>query len=134
LKYFLLLLVPACLLAASGCGDSQDRSALAQQTVVKYWDNIGHARFHDAYLMNTTGNRDAMPYREFRQNLVGFLTSTNGVSAEAGKPTIADDRATVPMGLHSPRAPGAFHVFQHLFWENGSWKISDPNGGVSLHR
>jgi hypothetical protein len=131
LRYHLaLLLALICAVSLAGCGDP-DRSALAKQAVVTYWSDINHGKFNAAFEMLTSGERGVLTFSSYRQSMFGFLTHVSGVTVTPGDPQVTDDRATVPVGFHSPAAPGTAHFFQHLFWENGGWKIADQNGGVS---
>lgn len=119
-----------------GCGTAfgfggQDRSALAKQTVQNYWSDIGHGKVKVAYYLMTSGNRQTMSLTQYGQNMFGFLKGTEGVSATTGNPTVNGDQATVPVTLRSPKTTIKLHAYQHLFWENGSWKVSDPDGGLS---
>lgn len=126
----LLLVASVCVLALSACGDSTDKPKLAQQTVVTYWADIGRAKFPAAYGMLTSGVRASLKPTAFEQAMFSLVQKTQGVWATAGKPDINGDRAVVPIGLHAASAPGGtYHVYQHLFWEDGAWKISEPLGG-----
>jgi hypothetical protein len=125
-----LLLLPA--LAVTACG-SPDRAALARQTVQTYWSDIGHAKMQQAYNLLTPGNQAARPFDSYSQDMFGFLTSVASVYASVGSPAVKGDFATVPVTLHSPKfAP--LHAYQHLFWQNNQWYISDQNGGLTKSR
>jgi hypothetical protein len=131
-----IALVLACVCAASvaGCG-SDDRSALAKQAIINYWSDINHAKFNAAYGLLTSGNRAVMDFSQYQQNMFGFLEHVAGIHVDPGTPDISDDRATVPIKFRSPKAPGgAANFYQHLFWENGGWRIADQNGGVSQNK
>jgi hypothetical protein len=119
-----------CALSVAGCG-GPDRSALAKQAIVNYWSDVNHAKFPAAYALLTSGNRAVTTFSTYRQDMFGFLESVSGITVVPGTPQISDDRATVPIKFESPRAPGFARFWQHLFWENGGWRIADQNGGVS---
>lgn len=135
---FLVVLGVAASLA--GCdrfgpfGSGQDRVALARTTVETYWYDIGHGKMTQAYDMMTTGNRRLQKRQVYVQNMFGFVTSMAGVSVKTSHPVVNGDLATVPVRLFSPKAPGSsLKAYQHLFWENGQWRISDDRGGLSPH-
>ncbi|HLJ67963.1 MAG TPA: hypothetical protein VKX16_11445 [Chloroflexota bacterium] len=131
------LLLPLVLLLAAplaGCG-GPDRTSLATSVVQTYWSDIGHGKFSEAYNLLTSGTRATINESQYTQNLMGFLEHLSGVSAKVGTPQISSDNATVPVTLRSPLAPSSpFRGFQHLFWQDGGWKISDTNGGLSQTR
>ncbi len=124
-----LLLGSLIITTLSGCG--QDRTALARQTVQTYWNDISKARIHAAYNMLTSGNRQSMPFSTYDQDIMGILTQTAHLQATVGNPKVKGDNATVPVTLHSIRTTKALPAYQHLYWENGAWRITDQNGGVS---
>jgi len=112
-------------------GSGPDRSELAQHTVQTYWFEIGHGKVNQAYDMLTSGNQRTQTRDQYDQNMYGFLTSVAGVNVKAGKPYVNGDLATVPVSLYSPKSPLPLKAYQHLYWENGQWRISDANGGLS---
>jgi hypothetical protein len=115
----------------SFAGFGQDKSALARQTVQTYWFDIGHGKINQAYGMLTSGNQAARPLKYYEQDMFGFLTHVAAVKATVGKPAINGSEATVPVSLNSPLTSQGLHAYQHLYWENGHWRISDTNGGLS---
>jgi len=124
---YLALLLPVLLLSACG----EDRGALATKTVKDYWYDIGHGRFDKSYALLTTGIQASQPPKSYQQNMYGFLTHMGGVSAKTGRPEVAGDRAVVSVSLSAPGNPAHLNAYQHLFWENSGWRISDENGGLS---
>lgn len=130
---FGFLLIVLC----AGCGQfdmpgsGPNRSALASETVKSYWNYIDHAKIQKAYNMMTSGNRAARRLSDYSQDIFNFLEGTGGITPEVGHAIVSDDRATVPITLVSPRTTAKLHAYQHLFWENGAWKISDQNGQLS---
>ncbi len=133
MKHCATLLVGAvALLALAGCG--QDRSALARQTVKTYWNDIRHGKIKQAYHMLTTGEQQVNNLTDYGQSMFDFLKGTEGVTAVVGSPRIDGDCAKVPVTLKSPKAPNPkddLHAYQDLYWENGSWRISNENGGLT---
>lgn len=126
-----IIFVALCAVLLTGCG-GKDRATLAQETVKNYWSDIGHGKIKDAYGLLSSGVRQQTTLAEYNQSFMALLTKTNGVAADVKKAEVHGDCAIVPVGLLSPKAPGEqFHVYQHLFWENGNWRITDPQGGVS---
>lgn len=122
-------------LSSAGCGGSgDDRVALAKQAVTTYWTDVDHGKLLQSYKMLTSGTRSVTAFSSYRSNMIGFLQSVAGVHVVASSPQVSDDRATVPVSLFSPKASGSLKAYQHLFWENGAWRISDQNGGVSSTR
>lgn len=115
--------------AMSGCG--QDRATLARHAVQTYWYDVGHAKLRAAYGMLTSGNQQSEPFKTYDGNILGLLGSTASLHATVGKPTVNGDTATVPVTLHSIRTAKPLAAYQHLYWENGGWRIADQNGGVS---
>jgi hypothetical protein len=119
------------LLSLAGCG-GQDRPKLAQQTVSSYWNDLEHLRVDQAYKLLSSGVRSGVSATDFRSNIYGFLQGTAGISAKIGKPEVVGDCAQVPVTLFAPRDPsGPLHGYQHLYWLNGGWKITEQNGGVT---
>jgi hypothetical protein len=84
--------------------------------------------------MMTSGNQSARPLRDYEQDMFGFLEHVANVRATTGKPTINGNQAVVPVSLSSPLTSQKLHAYQHLYWENGHWRISDENGGLSSKR
>lgn len=115
---------------ATACGDP-NKAAMAHDTVARYWSDVSHAKFGEAYKLLTPGVQGAVPADQYAQNMMGFLSNAANVKVDVGKPVVAEDRAVVPVTMHSPKTTAPFHVYQHLFWEDGGWHISDANGGVS---
>lgn len=134
LALFGIILTTSGCAGVAGAFGGQSRSALAQQTVNTYWSDVGHAKMSKAYGLLTSGNRAQRPLSQYSQDMFAFLTHVQGLKAKAGKPTVHGDLAVVPVALTSPLSSGSFHAYQHLFWENGGWKISDQDGGLSHHR
>jgi hypothetical protein len=118
----------------SFAGFGQDRSALARQTVQTYWSDIEHGKIGQAYAMLTSGNQAARPLKDYQQDMFGFLEHVASVRATVGQPTINGSQAVVPVSLASPLTRQKLKAYQHLFWENGHWRISDENGGLSSKR
>lgn len=130
--FFLAAVALACLVSLSGCGSGADRSSLAKQAVHTYWDDVGHLKLGQAYALLSPGVQQSMPEKDFGNNIVGFLQSTAGISADVHKATVVGDCAQVALGLISPKAPGGeYHVYQSLYWLNGGWRITNPAGGTS---
>jgi hypothetical protein len=127
----LVVSISGCGATALGFGGGQDRQSLAQQTVRSYWSDINRGKFGKAYAMMTSGNRAARPESSYGQNLLGFLQGTGGVKATVGKATVSGDNATVPVTLHSPKTTVPLHAYQHLFWQDNQWRISDQDGTLS---
>jgi hypothetical protein len=125
-----LIVVLAVFVVAPALG-SQDKSSLARQATTQYWTDIGHGQIRTAYHMLTSGNQAAIPLSQFSQNMFDFLGSTAGVRAAASTTVVNGDLATVRVKLFSPKTSVPLKAYQHLFWENGHWRISDPNGGLS---
>jgi hypothetical protein len=115
-------------------GFGQDRSALAKQTVATYWSDIGQGKLRQAYAMMTSGNQAARPFKAYEQDMYGFITHVASLKATVGKPTINGDQAVLAVSLRSPLSSQPLHAYQHLYWENGKWRISDTNGGLSSTR
>lgn len=113
----------------AGCG--QDRTALAHQAVQTYWDDISHAKIRAAYSMLTSGNRQAQSFKTYDTDILGLLANTANLRATVGKPKVNGNFATVPVTLHSIKTSKPLPAYQHLYWENGRWRITDQNGGLS---
>jgi hypothetical protein len=125
------LVTAVVVLPALGFG--QNRTALARQATVHYWSLIGHGKLTTAYHMMTSGNRQSITESDYQQNLYNFLTSVGNVWATTGKVDVNGDQAVVAVALHSPKTSAVQKGFQHLYWQDGGWKITDENGGISLH-
>lgn len=128
------MLAGVCAIGLVSCGGGTDRSAAARQTVQNYWGDISHGKMSQAYNMQTTGARQTTTLANYSRNLFDFLQGTAGVRAVVGSATLNGDQAAVAVTLKSPKAPNPksdLHAYQHLFWENGQWRISDQNGGLS---
>lgn len=123
----------AACLSLSACG-SVNQSAAVRETVQQYWYDIGHAKLAQAYHMMTTGNQASRSVGDYSQDMMSFLENTAGVSVKVGKPVVHGDFAVVDVWLSSPKSSGRFHAYQHLYRENGHWRISDQNGGLSQSR
>lgn len=125
----LALLIIVCVII-TGCGS--DRTAAARDTVQNYWYDIGHGKVKDAYSLLTPGTQQGLKLDTYTQTVFGFLQQTAGVKATVGHVDVVGDCAQVALALDSPKAPGGtLHAYQHLYWLDGSWKISDANGQLS---
>jgi hypothetical protein len=124
-----LLLGMVCA-SLAGCG-SQNRAAMAHQTVQHYWDAVSQAKVKQAYNMLTSGTRASNPYPTYAQDMLAFLGKVNNLKAQAGTARVQGDRAVVPVTLHSIATNVPLRACNHLFWQNGHWYISDENGGLS---
>lgn len=120
------------LIGLVGCG--QDRSSLAKQSVQNYWNNIEHAKMKTAWNILTPGQEQANPYGPWSTNLLDFLRTTNGIDAKVGEPVVSGDTASVPVTIRFHKAPAPRndqHGYQHLFWDNGKWRITDESGTLT---
>ena len=124
-----IITVIALLFGLAACGE--DRSSLAKKTVQTYWQDIASGKTGQAYKLLTSGNRVHTDLKSYNADMLQFLTTTGGIKAKVGEPSVDDDHATVPVTLISPKSAQNLNAYQHLFWENGSWHISDNNGGLS---
>jgi len=109
----------------------QDRGALARKTVQTYWGDLHRGHTRAAYNLLSSGTQYARPFNQYNQDMFGFLTQTGGVSARVGKPQVHGDRALAPVALLFVQANRPLNGYQHLFWEDGSWRIVDQNGGIT---
>jgi hypothetical protein len=115
----------------SGCGNSVDRSALASSAVTTYWNDVNSAHMSKAYALLTPGLQQTSPKDQYTQNMFGFLASVGSITPRVGKPTVNSDRAVVPVFLTFSKQQKTLEAYQHLYWYNGGWRITDENGGVS---
>lgn len=126
------LLALPILLGLTACGSGQNRVALAQKTVSDYWSDIGHIKFNSAYALLSPANQHNMTRQDFEQNMFEFLRGTQGVSSQVKQAKVVGDCALVALDLHFPAAAGAtLHAYQHLYWLNGGWRITEPDGRVT---
>jgi hypothetical protein len=130
----LVLVVVGLAVVLPALGSGQDRVALAKQATTTYWADIGHGKMSAAYKLLTSGTRQARPFNQYSQDMYSFLTGVSYVSATTGLVQINGDRATVRIHLHSPKTTKTLDAYQHLFWEDGGWRVSDLNGGVSTQK
>jgi hypothetical protein len=107
---------------------------LAGQVTRTYWSDIGKGKMRAAYQLLTSGTQQARPFDQYSQDMYGFVTGVAYVWAGTGAVEIQGDRATVRVHLHSPKTTRTLDAYQHLYWENGGWRISDLNGGVSTQK
>lgn len=126
-----LLALGAIKVFALGPFSQQDRQALARQTIQAYWSDVQHGKVTQAYALLTSGNQASRPLSNYTQDMYGFLEGTGGVQIAVGKAEVNRNFAVVPVTLHSPKSTQNLHAYQHLFWEDGKWRITDPNGGLS---
>lgn len=131
LKRLALLLGAAWLL--TGCGDP-DRTPLARQVVQSYWSDISHNRPVQAFHLLTSGNRSSRQQSQFSQDILSYLLHERSLKATIGSASVNGDRATVHVTLTAPVERGPLHGYQHLFWENGSWRVTDYPGLLSNTR
>ncbi len=130
------ILLAGCMLLTglTGCGGGADRAALAKQTVNTYWSDIGHLQIDKAYDLLSPGNQQTVTRLSFRQNMIGFLESLEGVSGKATNAQVIGDCALVALTLNAPAAQGSsLHTYQHLYWLGGGWRITEPNGQTTQH-
>ena len=134
MKLILALLVAALATSSiTGCG-GPDRAALARKTVQTYWNDIKFGRVKQAYQILSSGQKQVMTLTQYGQNMFDFLKGTEGVTAVVGDAHVKGDCASVPVTLKASKAPDPkqdLHAYQDLFWENGSWRISNENGGLT---
>jgi hypothetical protein len=130
----LVLAVLGATVVLPALGFGQDRVALAKQATTTYWSDIGHGKMRAAYQLLTSGTQQARPFASYSQDMYGFVASLAYVSATTGSVQVNGDRAIVRVHLHSPKTTQTLDAYQHLYWENGGWRISDMNGGVSTQK
>ncbi|HEX6506650.1 MAG TPA: hypothetical protein VF221_03370 [Chloroflexota bacterium] len=114
----------------AGCG-GPDRTALAQQTVVNYWTDVNNAKMTEAYKLLTPGIQQTRPKGQFTQDMFGFLSSVGAIKPTVSKATVNGDKAVVPVYLYFVKQQKTLEAYQHLYWYNDGWRITDENGGVS---
>jgi hypothetical protein len=139
----LLKYLASCVLLAlpltAGCGtvslagSGPDRTALAKTTIQTYWRDITHGKLPSAYSILTPGVRAGLSQSDFSQNFIGLLTRSGSLAVTVGKVYVNGDNATARVKLTSPRDQ-PLHAWQHLFWVNGGWHISDNNAYLSKNR
>jgi hypothetical protein len=122
-------------LTIAGCGSigfagGSDRSNLARGTIVTYWTDINHAKMNQAYSMLTPGVREGITVADFQNNFVSLLTRAGSIGVKVDSVQVHGDNATAKVTLSSPK-DHPLHAWQHLFWVNGSWHISDNNAFLS---
>jgi hypothetical protein len=130
LKVRPLLILPILIAVLAGCG-SQDRESLAQQTVKTYWNDVNSAKMTQAYNLLTPGIQQSRPKGQFAQDMFGFLASVGAIKPSVSKAQVNGDRAVVPVYLTFVKQQKTLAAYQHLYWYNGGWRITDDNGGVS---
>lgn len=130
MKISAVLVFPVLLVALAGCG-GQDRSALAKQVVKEYWSDINSAKMGSAYALLTPGIQQTRPKQQFSQDMFGFLATVGAVTPTVSKPAVNGDHAVVPVFLTFVKQQKTLQAYQHLYWYNGNWRITDENGGVS---
>jgi hypothetical protein len=100
--------------------------------VTDYWYDVGHLKVAQAYALLSPGVQSQLKESDFQQNIFSLVQGTNGVSAKVYRADVLGDCSIVTLGLISPQVPSAaFKVHQHLYWLNGSWRITDSDGYVS---
>lgn len=124
------LALPVLLALLAGCG-GPDRASLAKQTVKDYWSDVNSAKMGSAYALLTPGIQQTRPKPQFTQDMFAFLSTVGAVTPAVSKPTVNGDRAVVPVFLTFVKQQKTLQAYQHLYWYNGSWRITDENGGVS---
>lgn len=125
----ILMLLAGC--GGLAIGSGPDRSARARQVEARYWKDIGSGQIDKAYDLLSSGEQQRMTRAAYRQAMFAFLQQTSGVRARVGTPIVVGDCALVPVALQPAKAPGAFKKFsQHMYWLNGTWRITEPNGGL----
>jgi hypothetical protein len=118
----------------SGCistfGSGPDKQALARQTVQTYWHDINHGKIKQAYSLLTPGVRSGLPESQYYQNMLGLLTNAGSITVGVRNAAVNGDQGTVGVTLYSPKTK-PLKAWQHLFWQNGGWLISDNNALLS---
>jgi hypothetical protein len=130
----LVVVIVAVVLVSAALGSGPDRAALARQTTTEYWSDIGHGKMLAAYHLLTSGTAQARPFTQYSQDMYGFVAGVAFIWATTGATEVQGDHAIVRVHLHSPKTTRTLDAYQHLFWENGGWRISDLNGGVSQQK
>jgi hypothetical protein len=133
LKVFRFLPIFVLLVLVAGCG-GPDRTSLAKQTVKDYWTDVNSAKMESAYALLTPGIQQTRPKSQFKQDMFAFLATVGAINPSVSKPTVNGDRAVVPVNLTFVKQQKTLQAYQHLFWYNGNWRISDENGGVSQQK
>ena len=137
MKYLASCALLALTLGTAGCGTigfaNPDKPALAKQAVQNYWNYATHGKINQAYNMLTPGVREGIPKSQYAQNMIGLLTRAGSISVKVKKVYVSGDNAQVSVTLSSPKDQ-PLPAWQHLFWQNGAWQISDNNAYVSQHR
>jgi hypothetical protein len=130
LKALRFVTFPVLLLLLAGCG-GPDRAALAQQTVKDYWTDVNSAKMANAYALLTPGIQQTRPKQQFTQDMFSFLATVGAITPTVAKPSVNGDHAVVPVFLTFVKQQKTLQAYQHLYWYNGNWRITDENGGVS---
>lgn len=133
MKVFRFLPIPVLIVLLAGCG-GPDKAALAKQTVKDYWTDVNSAKMESAYALLTPGIQQTRPKGQFKQDMFAFLASVGAITPTVSKPTVNGDRAVVPVFLTFVKQQKTLQAYQHLYWYNGNWRISDENGGVSQQK
>jgi hypothetical protein len=126
-------------LTLAGCGtvslagNPPSRSTLAKRTIISYWSDINHAKMSQAYRLLTPGVREGITKADFANNFIGLLTNASTIGATVNNVQVNGDTATAKVTLTSPK-DHPLHAWQHLFWVNGGWHISDNNAFLSHHK
>jgi len=107
---------------------------LARQTVQTYWSDIGHGKTRAAYDLMTSGNQQVRRFDQYSQDMLGFLTHMNSVTARVLSVQVNGDYAVARVNLYSVLSPTQLSDYQKLYWENGGWRISDANGGLKRQK
>lgn len=140
MKQWTLIGVGALVLASiAGCGDP-DKAALARQTVQTYWSDINHGKLKNAWDMLTPGQQQANPLSQWGANIFDFLKQSNGIKVKVGTASVTSTSdgtfASVPVHVSFVAAPDPRNDksgYQHLYWQDGKWLISDESGTLT-HR
>lgn len=124
----LALLTTGC--GGTGFASGPDRTALAKQTIKTYWADLVHGKFAAAYGLLTPGVRSGLQLKDYTQSMVGLLTRAATIQAHVKKATVSGNTATVKVKLTTPNDRPLI-AYQHLFWQNGKWRVSDNNAFLS---
>jgi hypothetical protein len=127
----LSILLTGC--AGIGMAGGPDKQALARTTVQDYWHDVNHGKIKQAYGLLTPGVRSGITENQYYQNMLGLLTKAGSITVAVRDTSVNGDLGTVKVTLYSPNAK-PLNAWQHLFWQNGGWLISDNNAYVSQHR